>query len=69
MAVYSARLASVTTLVGVVFSVATFGRSVVVPVVVTAAVLGWAAWSWVRTRRRWADEQVRATVVATVASG
>jgi hypothetical protein len=69
MAVYSARLASVTTLVGVVFSLATFGRSVVVPIAVTVVVVLWAGWSWSRTRRRWAQDQVRARVVATVASG
>jgi len=69
MAVYSARLAVVTTTVGLMFSAASFGRSVVPPVVLTVGLLAWAAFSWSRTRRRWADPLVRAHVVTTVAAG
>ncbi len=69
MAVYSVRLAGATTLLGLVFSVATFGSSAVVPVLLTLGVLAWSAASWSRTRRIWADPARRARVVATVASG
>lgn len=69
MAVYSARLAVVTTLVGLGFSAATFGRTIVPPLLLTAGILAWAAYSWSRTKRRWADPVVRAHVVATVAAG
>jgi len=69
MAVYSARLAVATTFVGLLFSATTFGRSVVPPLLLTLGLLGWAAFSWSRTRRRWRDPLVRATVVTTVAAG
>jgi hypothetical protein len=69
MAVYSARLAVVTTTVGLVFSAATFGRSIVPPLLVTVGLLCWAAYSWTRTQRRWSDPLVRANVVTTVAAG
>ena len=69
MAVYSARLASVTTLLGLLFSVATFGSSYLVPVAITIGALAWSAASWSRTQRLWADPAQRARVVATVASG
>lgn len=69
MAVYSARLAVVTTTVGLVFSATTFGRSVIPPLLFTVALLCWAAFSWSRTRRRWQDPLVRAHVVTTVAAG
>ena len=69
MAVYSVRLAVVTTTVGLVFSALTFGRSPLPPVLMAAGLLCWAAWSWTRTRRRWRDPVVRAHVVTTVAAG
>ncbi len=69
MAVYSARLAVVTTTVGLVFSATTFGRSPVPPLLVTLGLLCWAAFSFSRTRRRWRDPVVRAGVVTTVAAG
>jgi hypothetical protein len=69
MALYSVRLAAVTTLVGLVFSVSTVARSAWLPIVTTAVCLAWAAWSWSRTRRIWADPVRRAHVVATVAAG
>lgn len=69
MAVYSARLAVVTTTVGLMFSAASFGRSVIPPMVLTLGLLAWAAFSWSRTRRRWSDPVVRARVVTTVAAG
>jgi hypothetical protein len=69
MAVYSARLAVVTTTVGLLFSAASFGRSVIPPIVLALGLLAWAAFSWSRTRRRWSDPLVRARVVTTVAAG
>jgi hypothetical protein len=69
MAVYSARLAGVTTLVGLLFCVATYGDNVLAPLLLTAVAVAWAAWSWHRTRTRWVREPVRAHVIAAVASG
>lgn len=69
MAVYSVRLAAVTTTVGLVFSACTFGRSIVPPLLVTVSLLCWAAYSWSRTRRLWHDPVQRAHVVTTVAAG
>lgn len=69
MAVYSARLAVVTTLVGLAFSAATLGRSLVPPLLMTVGLLCWAGFSWSRTRRRWSDPVVRAQVVTMVAAG
>ncbi|MBI1377622.1 MAG: hypothetical protein GC157_09110 [Frankiales bacterium] len=69
MAVYSARLAGVTTLVGLVFSLATFGDSPLLPVLVTVALVAWSAATWLRVRRMWADDVRRAGVVATVSAG
>jgi hypothetical protein len=69
MALYSVQLASVTTLCGLVFSLATYGRSLTVPILMTVALLCWAAVSWSRTKRLWSLPETRARVVATVASG
>jgi hypothetical protein len=69
MALYSARLAVVTTTVGLLFSVATFGAPWQFPALMTLGLLLWAARSWHGTRRRWSDPATRARVVATVASG
>ena len=69
MAIYSARLAVVTTTVGLVFSVSTFAHQWQVPVLVTTGLLCWAAFSWLGTRRLWDDVTTRAHVVATVAAG
>ena len=69
MALYSARLASVTTFIGLVFSVATFGAPWQYPALLTLGLVLWAWRSWEGTRRRWAEPMTRARVVATVASG
>ena len=69
MAIYSARLAAVTTTVGLVFSVGTFVPQWQVPVLVTVGLLCWAAASWRRTQRLWADVSVHTNVVTTVAAG
>jgi hypothetical protein len=69
MAVYSARLAGVTTLIGLVFSIATFDDMWLVPVCVTFALLAWSGASWLKTVRLWSQVDTRARVVTTVASG
>jgi hypothetical protein len=69
MALYSARLAATTTLLGLVFSASTFGAPWQAPALVTVGVLAWAAWSWSGTRRRWTSPVLRADVVATVSAG
>jgi hypothetical protein len=69
MAVYSMRLAALTTTIGLLFSLATFGAPWPVPVVMTLALVGVASWSWRGTRRRWLDPAVRTRVVTTVAAG
>jgi hypothetical protein len=69
MALYSLRLAAVTTCVGLVFSVATLADVWQFPVCVTMLLLAWALWSWMRTRRLWEDPLVRVRVVTTVAAG
>lgn len=69
MALYSVRLATTTTLVGLVFAMGTIARSWPTVVLMTAASLLLAARSWHRTRRSWDDPRVRAHVVATVAAG
>ena len=69
MALYSLRLASVTTCVGLVFSVATLADVWQFPVCVTMLLLAWSLWSWTRTRRLWEDPHVRVRVVTTVAAG
>ena len=69
MALYSLRLASITTGLGLVFTGAAMGRSVAVPLLLTTALLAWSARSWLRTARRWADPEQRAAVVTAIASG
>jgi hypothetical protein len=69
MALYSLRLAAMTTCVGLVFSVATLADVWQFPVCVTMLLLAWALWSWTRTRRLWENPHVRVRVVTTVAAG
>jgi hypothetical protein len=69
MALYSVRLASVTTICGLLFSLATYGTSIVAPILMTTALLCWAAVSWSRTTRLWQEPRHRAGVVSTIASG
>ena len=69
MALYSARLALMTTLVGVVMSGAASGPLWWPPVVVAAPLLTWAALSLHRTARRYDRPAVRARVTTTVATG
>jgi hypothetical protein len=69
MALYSVRLALLTTPVALVFSVLTLGPTPLIPLAVAAVCLLWAVWSWRGTRRRWSDPVTRARVVGVVASG
>lgn len=69
MALYSLRLATVTTLLGVLFSLVSLGSSLVLPVLLTAAVAVFSAWSMHRTARLWYQPHLRATVVSTVSIG
>jgi len=69
MALYSLRLASITTCVGLVFSAATLGDVWQFPVCVTLLLLAWSLWSWTRTKTLWNDPEVRVRVVTTVAAG
>ena len=67
MAAYSARLASVTTLTGLVFSGLARTGDVGVTVLVAITMLVWSLWRLERTAQRWERPVVRARVVATVA--
>jgi hypothetical protein len=69
MAAYSARLAGVTTLVGLIYSVSTFGNAWQPPVLVTMGLVAWAWGSWRGTLRRWSRPEVRTRVISTVSSG
>jgi hypothetical protein len=69
MALYSVRLALLTTPIALVFSVLTLGPSPLVPLALAGACCGWAAWSWRGTQRRWATPSTRARVVGIVATG
>jgi len=69
MAVYSIRLATMTTLIGLVFGQAARLGSWRVPTVFTIALVVLSGVSLLRSMREWDDPQARATVVAAVASG
>jgi hypothetical protein len=69
MAIYSIRLATITTLIGLVFGQAARLDSWLVPVVFTGALAALAGLSLARSVRRWDDPGTRATVTAAVASG
>ncbi|MGO4257178.1 hypothetical protein [Marmoricola sp. RAF53] len=68
MAGYSARLAIVTTLLGLVFSATSYAEDWRVPLLLAVPFLCWSGWRLVRTSRAWADPQTRARVVAVVAT-
>ena len=69
MAVYSIRLATVTTLIGLVFGQAARLDSWLVPAVFTTAITVLSGLSLARSLRRWDDSASRAAVVAAVSSG
>lgn len=68
MAGYSARLALKTTLVGLVFSGTALADGWVFPATVAVPLLCWSGWRLVRTASLWAVPEVRARVVAVVAT-
>jgi hypothetical protein len=68
MAGYSARLAVKTTVVGMVFSGTALAADWRVPALVAVPFLCWSAWRVVRTSQLWLVPEVRARVVAVVAT-
>jgi hypothetical protein len=68
MAGYSARLALRTTLVGMVFSGTALAPDWRLPVLVAVPFLCWSGWRLVRTESLWAVPEMRARVIAVVAS-
>jgi hypothetical protein len=68
MAGYSARLAVRTTIVGLVFSGTALATSWVLPALVAVPMLCWSAFRLVRTATLWTVPDVRARVVAVVAT-
>jgi uncharacterized membrane protein len=69
MALYSLRLATLTTLLGVLFSLASYSNSIVAPVLITVGTVLFATWSMRRTEREWSRPETRARVVSTVSAG
>lgn len=69
MASYSVRLATTTTLLGVLFSLASFTDSPVVPLLLTVGAVAFSVWSQRRTRLLWRAPATRAAVVTTVSAG
>ena len=67
MAGYSARLALVTTVTGLIFSGLAAVDDVRYSVATTVILLIWSAWRLERTAQRWEDPVVRSRVIATVA--
>ena len=68
MVAYSARLALVTTLTGLLFSGLARFPDPLVSLFVALVMAGWSTARLLRTRRRWIDPFVRARVVTTVAA-
>lgn len=68
MAGYSARLALKTTLVGLLFSGTALADGWQFPAVVAVPLLCWSGWRLIRTANLWAVPEVRARVVAVVAT-
>jgi hypothetical protein len=66
MAGYSARLAVVTTVTGLIFSGLAQVQDARYAVAVTVLLLAWSGWRLRRAGRRWEDPVVRSRVVATV---
>jgi hypothetical protein len=69
MAVYSVRLATATTLVGLLFSLAAHQNAWQACVLLTAGLVALSALSITRSVRQWDDPGTRARVVAAVANG
>ena len=68
MAAYSARLALKTTMVGLLFSATALADSWVVPAVLAVPLLCWSGLRLVRTADLWSTPDVRARIVAVVAT-
>ncbi|MFL6158692.1 MAG: hypothetical protein ACJ72D_21600 [Marmoricola sp.] len=68
MAGYSAKLAARTTVVGLLFSGASFSADWRVPVLLAVPLLCWSTYRLMRTATAWAEPEVRARVIAVVAS-
>jgi len=68
MVAYSARLALVTTLTGLLFSGLARFPDPLLSLFVALIMAGWSTTRLLRTRRRWVDPFVRARVVTTVAA-
>jgi hypothetical protein len=69
LALYSARLAILTSVTGTAYGVCLQAGSLVGALVVSLLVAAVVAWSLVGTTRRWSDPRVRAHVAAVVAAG
>jgi hypothetical protein len=68
MAGYSARLALKTTVTGLVFSATALGPDWRLPVLVAVPLLCWSGWRVIRTAGLWAVPEIRARVIAVVAT-
>ena len=68
MVAYSARLALVTTITGLLFSGLARFPDPMLSLFVALVMAGWSTARLLRTRRRWVDPFVRARVVTTVAA-
>ncbi len=68
MAGYSARLATKTTLLGIVFAASSAAPDWRIPVLVAVPFLCWSVFRLLRTAEAWADPAVRSRVIAVVAS-
>jgi hypothetical protein len=68
MAGYSARLALKTTITGLVFSATALGPDWRLPVLVAVPLLCWSGWRVIRTAGLWAVPEIRARVIAVVAT-
>jgi len=69
MALYSVKLASITTLVGLLFSGVAFTDVWWVPLVLVVPFIAWAGLSLADTMRAWQEPATRARIVTTVSGG
>jgi hypothetical protein len=68
MAGYSARLALKTTVTGLIFSATALAPDWRLPALVAVPMLCWSGWRLIRTADLWAVPEVRARVIAVVAT-
>jgi hypothetical protein len=68
MAGYSARLALKTTVVGMIFSGTAVAPDWRLPALIAVPLLCWSGWRLVRTADQWAVPEIRARVIAVVAT-